>query len=87
MSKPVIPVMPFKVCVTRHCKSGKSESYNGTYVSDVYAIDVYSNSFLVYDPGDADTVIPGFEWVCFTDTMTSLKDDVEVESVVTLYKE
>lgn len=83
MEKPM-HMLPFKVSVVRHSKCGKFESYNGIFISKVYAIN--DDSFLVYDPGEAD-IKPGFEWVNFNETMTSLNNKEEVEPVVTLYEE
>ena len=83
MEKPMY-MLPFKVSVVRHSKHGKFESYNGIFISKVYAIN--DDLFLVYDPGEAD-IEPGFKWINFNETMTSLNNKEEVEPVVTLYEE
>lgn len=49
----------FKVKVIRYGESGGSRSYDGWFISDVYAID--GNNFLVYDDENG-----FFEWVDFT---------------------
>jgi len=83
MDKPM-QMSSFKVRIVRHYKDQSSEMYYGVYVSDVYAIN--GNSFLVYDPGECDCP-PGFTWVDFTETMTSLENKDKIEPVVTLYEE
>ena len=83
MEKPMC-MLPFKVSVVRHSKHEKFESYNGIFISKVYAIN--DDSFLVYDPGEVD-IEPGFKWVNFNETMTSLDNKEEVEPIVTLYEE
>ena len=50
----------FKVKVIRYSESGGCRSYNGCFISDVYAID--GNNFLVYDDENG-----FFEWVDFTE--------------------
>ena len=44
------------------------ESWQGWFISKVYAIDKRNSRFLVYDNGDYD-VLGGFMWVCFTETI------------------
>lgn len=57
-----------KVKVHRYDDSIFSESWNGWFISKVYAIDKENSRFLVYDDGDEDS-LGGFMWVCFTETI------------------
>ena len=60
-------------------------SYNGWFISKIYAIDVKEGYFLVYDNGDNSgfDIAEGFRWVNATETYTTL--DGETASVVTLF--
>ena len=68
----------FKVQVVRYHEDKSGYVCSGIFVSDVYAIDIERDSFLVYDPGegcpdDDYFYIPeGFTWVNYLQTMQKL---------------
>jgi len=79
----------FKVVVQRYwCNEIGCSSYDGFFISKVYAID--GNEFLVYDDGDysSEPDIPGgFTWVDFTETVPDINNEERVILKVQLYEE